>query len=78
MTKMKKNQKAKQSISAINLPASDWALLKAVAAVRAKDGGRASVSAVIAKLISDHRQSLLYVAGKHLRTIRELEPDKDR
>lgn len=45
--------------SAINLKRSDWKLLRKVADARADiDGGRRSVSAVIARLIEDHRKQL--------------------
>jgi hypothetical protein len=45
--------------TAINLPRSTMSLLRLVAATRAnKDGGRASVSAVLAKLVDDHRAEL--------------------
>ena len=47
------------SVSAVNLPRRQWDLLRKVADYRAdRFGGRSSMSAVIAKLIEDHREEL--------------------
>ena len=45
--------------TAIHIPKSTWALLRAVAFRRAQDqGGRASVSKLVAELVERHRKEL--------------------
>jgi hypothetical protein len=51
--------KESYSTTAINLPSKTLALLKQVAGVRAaREGGRISVSAVLARLVEEHRAEL--------------------
>ena len=78
MPEVKKNPPTKgatddqKSTAAVNLAASDWALLKAVAFARAKQhGGRPSVSKLLSDLISANRQSFLKEAGKYLAMFKE-------
>ena len=53
------NETAKSITTAIHIPESTWKLLRAVAFHRAQDqGGRASVSKLIAELVERHRSEL--------------------